>query len=106
MKPTAGSMWLSFRSRPAPSATAAAELAAKSTPDGSTLFFGTTGALGKYEPRIYFGESSPEYSVVGGNKQEFDYPDPNGTGQISYTYSGTGGVQLELRRWDERASRA
>ena len=68
-------------------------------PDGRPTFIesqiGTTGALGKYEPRIYFGESSPEYSVVGGNKQEFDYPDPNGTGQISYTYAGTGGVQLD-----------
>ncbi|MGO4603297.1 UPF0182 family membrane protein [Terrabacter sp. 2YAF2] len=68
-------------------------------PDGRPTFIesqiGTTGALGKYQPRIYFGESSPEYSVVGGNKQEFDYPDPNGTGQISYTYAGTGGVQLD-----------
>ena len=68
-------------------------------PDGRPTFIesqiGTTGALGKYEPRIYFGESSPEYSVVGGNKQEFDYPDPKGTGQINYTYAGTGGVQLD-----------
>ena len=47
------------------------------------------GTLGKYEPRIYFGENSPEYSIVGGDKkQEFDYPDPEGTGQINYTYQG------------------
>jgi uncharacterized membrane protein (UPF0182 family) len=26
-----------------------------------------TGALGEFEPRIYFGEQSPEYSIVGGN---------------------------------------
>jgi len=67
--------------------------------DGRPTFFesqiGTEGALGKYEPRIYFGESSPEYSIVGGNKQEFDYPDPKGTGQINYTYGGSGGVQLD-----------
>ncbi|GAA2492401.1 UPF0182 family protein [Terrabacter carboxydivorans] len=67
--------------------------------DGRPTFFesqiGTQGALGKYEPRIYFGENSPEYSIVGGNKQEFDYPDPKGTGQINYTYAGTGGVQLD-----------
>ncbi|WP_343992014.1 UPF0182 family protein [Terrabacter terrae] len=67
--------------------------------DGSPEFLesqiGTQGALGKYEPRIYFGESSPEYSVVGGNKQEFDYPDPKGTGQINYTYAGSGGVPLD-----------
>lgn len=67
--------------------------------DGRPTFFesqiGTEGALGKYEPRIYFGENSPEYSIVGGNKQEFDYPDPQGTGQINYTYAGSGGVQLD-----------
>ncbi len=68
-------------------------------PDGRPTFIeseiGTEGALGKYEPRIYFGENSPEYSIVGGNKQEFDYPDPQGTGQINYTYAGVGGVQLD-----------
>ncbi len=67
--------------------------------DGRPTFFesqiGSTGALGPYEPRIYFGESSPEYSVVGGGtKKEFDYPDPAGTGQITYSYAGTGGVPL------------
>ncbi|MGO4598271.1 UPF0182 family membrane protein [Terrabacter sp. 2RAF25] len=67
--------------------------------DGRPTFIesqiGTQGALGKYEPRIYFGESSPEYSIVGGDKQEFDYPDPRGTGQINTTYAGTGGVALD-----------
>ncbi|HET7399625.1 MAG TPA: UPF0182 family protein [Intrasporangium sp.] len=67
--------------------------------DGRPTFFesqiGSTGALGKYEPRLYFGESSPEYSVVGGSTlKEFDYPDPAGTGAINYTYAGTGGVAL------------
>jgi uncharacterized membrane protein (UPF0182 family) len=72
--------------------------------DGRPTFFestiGTEGALGDYEPRIYFGESSPEYSIVGGStKKEFDYPDPNGTGQITYTYAGEGGVPLgSIRR--------
>ena len=70
--------------------------------DGRPTFFestiGSTGALGTYEPRIYFGESSPEYSIVGGGQKEFDYPDPNGTGQITYTYAGTGGVQLDPAR--------
>ncbi len=67
--------------------------------DGRPTFFestiGTTGALGKYQPRIYFGESSPEYSVVGGSKKEFDYPDPSGGQQITYTYAGSGGVPLD-----------
>jgi uncharacterized membrane protein (UPF0182 family) len=66
--------------------------------DGRPTFFesqiGQKGALGPYEPRIYFGESSPEYSVVGGGKKEFDYPDPQGTGQITNTYAGLGGVPL------------
>ncbi|EWT00320.1 membrane protein [Intrasporangium oryzae NRRL B-24470] len=70
--------------------------------DGRPTFIeseiGSTGKLGAYEPRIYFGESSPEYSVVGGGKKEFDYPDPNGTGQLTNTYAGTGGVQLDALR--------
>jgi uncharacterized membrane protein (UPF0182 family) len=69
--------------------------------DGRPTFFesqiGTQGQLGKYEPRIYFGEQSPEYSIVGGGaaKKEFDYPDPAGTGQINNTYAGSGGVELD-----------
>ncbi len=71
--------------------------------DGRPTFFestiGSVGALGDYEPRIYFGESSPEYSIVGGStKKEFDYPDPTGTSQITYTYSGEGGVPLDSAR--------
>ena len=71
--------------------------------DGRPTFFesqiGTEGKLGPYEPRIYFGEFSPEYSIVGGStKKEFDYPDPNGTGQLTYTYAGPGGVALDSVR--------
>jgi uncharacterized membrane protein (UPF0182 family) len=58
-----------------------------------------TGALGKFEPRVYFGENVPNYSIIGGVKTdtpvEFDYPDdtsPNG--QRNYTYTGTGGVPV------------
>ncbi|SDG93992.1 hypothetical protein SAMN05421505_109189 [Sinosporangium album] len=57
------------------------------------------GGLGTFEPRIYFGENSPEYSIVGaqpnGPKIELDYPDdraPNG--QVNYTYAGKGGVPI------------
>jgi uncharacterized membrane protein (UPF0182 family) len=70
--------------------------------DGRPTFFesqiGSKGALGTYQPRIYFGEYSPEYSIVGGGKSEFDYPDPAGTGTITYTYQGTGGVKLDALR--------
>ena len=56
------------------------------------------GQLGDFQPRIYFGEESPEYSIVGNDKgvnREFDYPDdkqPNG--QSNNTYTGKGGVSI------------
>ena len=70
--------------------------------DGRPTFFesqiGTTGVLGKYEPRIYFGESSPEYSIVGGGNKEFDYLAADNE-QVRTTYAGKGGVPLDgLRR--------
>ncbi len=56
-----------------------------------------TKELGDYEPRVYFGERSPTYSIVGapagGEKQEFDYP-AGGSGQENNTYDGTGGVPV------------
>ena len=58
-----------------------------------------TGALGKFEPRVYFGENVPDYSIIGGVKTdapvEFDYPDDtSANGQRNYTYTGTGGVPV------------
>ena len=58
-----------------------------------------TDGLGKFEPRIYFGENSPEYSIIGGvktdNPVEFDYPDDtSASGQKNVTYSGSGGVPI------------
>ena len=57
-----------------------------------------TKGLGAFEPRIYFGENVPDYSIIGGKSSspvEFDYPDdasPNG--QKNYTYTGKGGVPV------------
>ncbi len=37
----------------------------------------TSGRLGEFEPRVYFGMSSPEYSIVGGERDrpiELDFP--------------------------------
>ena len=51
------------------------------------------GGLGEYEPRVYFGEQSPTYSIVGGpagTDREFDYPDA----PSNYTYKGKGGVPV------------
>jgi uncharacterized membrane protein (UPF0182 family) len=73
------------------------------TGDGKPVFFQqgipSTGALGAYEPRIYFGERSPDYSIVGAPKggpaQELDFPDDkNASGQQNNTYQGKGGVAI------------
>jgi uncharacterized membrane protein (UPF0182 family) len=59
----------------------------------------STKGLGEFEPRIYFGENVPDYSIIGGVKTdtpvEFDYPDDNSpNGQKNVTYSGKGGVPV------------
>lgn len=53
----------------------------------------------KYEPRIYFGESSPQYSVVGGpegwNDRELDRPSTGGDGEDTRnTFEGDGGPKI------------
>ena len=56
----------------------------------------STGALSPYEARVYFGESSPEYSIVSatGNR-ELDYPtDGSGSGEQRTSYKGSGGVDI------------
>lgn len=74
-------------------------------PEGQPVFLQegipTTGALGDYEPRIYFGETSPEYSIVGGPEGgpqlELDYPrsTEEGSGNANTTFSGDGGPKLD-----------
>jgi uncharacterized membrane protein (UPF0182 family) len=59
------------------------------------------GKLGKFEPRIYFGENSPGYSIVGAPKGapkiEFDYPagDKQSNKNATTTYDGNGGPKLD-----------
>ena len=58
-----------------------------------------TNGLGTFQPRIYFGENVPDYSIIGGPKSstatELDYPDDSSAnGQKNYTYTGTGGVPM------------
>ena len=58
-----------------------------------------TSGLGNFQPRIYFGENMPDYSIIGGAKggtqTELDYPDDaSATGQKNYTYQGKGGVPM------------
>lgn len=57
------------------------------------------GELGDYEPRVYFGKQSPEYSIVGAPENveplEIDYPDDNAPNGVVYnTYTGDGGPSL------------
>src|SRR5690625_4586935 len=59
----------------------------------------STGELGDYEPRIYFGQRSPDYSIVGAPEGttpwELDYPDDDApTGQVNNTYEGDGGPSI------------
>ena len=73
------------------------------TPEGEPRFFESNipprGALGEYEPRIYFGEHSPLYSIVGAPEgatpRELDYPvSGQETGEVNNTYAGDGGVPI------------
>ncbi|CAB4849086.1 MAG: UPF0182 family protein [Actinobacteria bacterium] len=58
-----------------------------------------SGTLEIDQPRVYFGEQSPSYSIVGadgtGNPLELDYPDDkSANGQTNNTYDGAGGVPI------------
>ena len=74
----------------------------QSSTDGQPVFLQSgipnAGALGTFEPRVYFGEESPTYSIVGpsagGTARELDYPDSTGASATSYTFSGNGGPSL------------
>jgi uncharacterized membrane protein (UPF0182 family) len=71
-------------------------------PDGSPDFIESdlppTGSLGSFQPRIYFGANSPNYSIVGAKPgakpRELDLPTDTAIGQQNNTYQGGGGVPL------------
>ena len=76
----------------------------KRSTDGQPVFLESgipsQGSLGTYEPRIYFGQQSPTYSIVGGPKGgknvELDYPGGEGDAQQTYTtFNGNGGPKLD-----------
>jgi uncharacterized membrane protein (UPF0182 family) len=52
-----------------------------------------TGALGAYQPRIYYGRQTTQYAIVDGPTPELDYPGRNGSEQ-TYRYTGDSGVSL------------
>ncbi|MGA5217173.1 UPF0182 family protein [Streptomyces cinereoruber] len=51
----------------------------------------TTGQLPKYEQRIYYGEKTDQYSIVGGPQRELDYEE---NGEKTTSYTGKSGVSL------------
>lgn len=74
--------------------------------DGKPVFLESgipsTGELGDYQQRVYFGENSPAYSIVGapkGSKKiELDYPadlqNSDDDGNATTTYQGNGGPSV------------
>jgi uncharacterized membrane protein (UPF0182 family) len=50
------------------------------------------GDLGTYEQRVYYGEKTTTYSIVGGPQKEIDYSDDNG--EKTTSYKGDSGVNL------------
>ena len=71
--------------------------------DGKPLFLQSgippVGALGEFEPRIYFGANSPLYSIVGAPEGaeplEFDFPaGEDGERETYTTFNGDGGPRI------------
>ncbi len=72
--------------------------------DGQPVFLQSgipsTGVLGEFEPRVYFGESSPAYSIVGApegtDPVELDYPaGGDAERETRTTFEGDGGPKLD-----------
>ncbi|MCM2576143.1 UPF0182 family membrane protein [Streptomyces meridianus] len=61
-------------------------------PDFTEYDLPPKGDLGEYQPRIYYGEKTTQYSIVGGPQKELDYSD--GSGEKLYSYQGKSGVNL------------
>ncbi|MDQ1556153.1 MAG: uncharacterized protein QOI02_1155, partial [Actinomycetota bacterium] len=73
--------------------------------DGQPVFLESgipvAGSLGTFEPRVYFGENSPNFSIVGAPKgakaTELDYPSSSAqdAANTTTTFSGNGGPKLD-----------
>ena len=50
------------------------------------------GDLGTYQQRVYYGEKTTAYSIVGGPQKEIDYSDDDG--EKTYSYKAKSGVNL------------
>ncbi|MDQ1712053.1 MAG: uncharacterized protein QOE45_1503 [Frankiaceae bacterium] len=52
------------------------------------------GTIDITQPRIYYGERAPDYSVVGTTQQEVDRPAEGGGSDVAVAYAGKGGVGI------------
>lgn len=77
--------------------------AADGTPEFLESGIPSTGALGDFQPQVYFGENSPTYSIVGAPEGatpiEIDYPrgggDTSDANAATTTFDGDGGPLLD-----------
>ncbi len=64
--------------------------------DGEPVYLDESGppenVFGDYQPRIYYGEQTTTYSIVGGSQEEIDYVGDQK--EQTYSYKGEGGVEL------------
>ncbi|MFE3601428.1 UPF0182 family protein [Streptomyces sp. NPDC059142] len=60
-------------------------------PDFTESGLPTTGDIPKYEQRVYYGEKTEQYSIVGGPQKELDYEK---NGEQTTSYKGKSGVDL------------
>ncbi|MEW1610745.1 MULTISPECIES: UPF0182 family protein [unclassified Streptomyces] len=61
------------------------------SPDFTESGLPSTGEFGDYEQRIYYGEKTEQYSIVGGPQKELDYEED---GEKTTSYKGGSGVSL------------
>ncbi|MET7900143.1 UPF0182 family protein [Streptomyces sp. NPDC005355] len=62
-------------------------------PDFTEKNLPAEGEFDAYQQRIYYGEKTKQYSIVGGPQKELDYSGNNGD-EKTYTYTGKSGVSL------------
>jgi uncharacterized membrane protein (UPF0182 family) len=72
--------------------------ASSSLPNGNPAFAESdlppTGELGRFQPRIYFGNEGTDYVIADTHQAELDYPTENNGGQQDNHYNGGGGVSI------------
>ncbi|MFC7219791.1 UPF0182 family protein [Streptomyces polyrhachis] len=64
------------------------------SPDYTESDLPPVGDLGPYQPRVYYGEKTTQYSIVGGPQKEIDYVKDGGA-EIEFSYTGKSGVSLD-----------